>query len=162
MNEKILDRYSVRIWNWSFFYEHHKEKIKVDKNGCKYILFRIDVYFTEYFLAIKIDEQNHEGRELIFEKKRQEALKKNMVARLLELIQAMQKEAMMQTMTLVKYKHLLVKKLEKESNKKNKRKRKQNKITTRRNKKIKTLINKSKFSKIFYQITKNEKHTIRN
>ena len=76
MNEKILDRYSVRIWNWSFFYEHHKEKIKVDKNGCKYILFRIDVYFTEYFLAIEIDEQNHEGRELIFEKKRQEALKK--------------------------------------------------------------------------------------
>ena len=94
--------------------------------------------------------QNHEGRELIFEKKRQEALKKNMVASLLELIQAMQKEAMMQTMKLVKYKHLLVKKLEKESNKKNKRKRKQNKITTRRNKNIKTLINKSKFSKIFY------------
>ena len=85
-----------------------------------------------------------------------------MVASLLELIQAMQKEAMMQTMKLVKYKHLLVKKLEKESNKKNKRKRKQNKITTRRNKKIKTLINKSKLSKIFYQITKNEKHTIRN
>ena len=29
-------------------------------------------------------------------------------------------------------------------------------------KKIKTLINKSKLSKKFYQITKNEKHTIRN
>ena len=26
------------------------------------------------FLAVEIDEQNHEGRELIFEKKRQEAL----------------------------------------------------------------------------------------
>ena len=35
-----------------------------------------DVYFTEYFLAVEIDEQNHEGRELIFEKKRQEALEK--------------------------------------------------------------------------------------
>ena len=59
-----------------FFYEHHKVKIKVDKNGCKYILFRIDVYFTEYLLAVEINEQNPKGRELIFEKKRQEALKK--------------------------------------------------------------------------------------
>ena len=32
-----------------YFYEHHKQKIKVDKNERKYILFRIDVYFTEYF-----------------------------------------------------------------------------------------------------------------
>ena len=35
-----------------------------------------DVHFTEYFLAIEIDEQNREGRELIFEKKRQKALEK--------------------------------------------------------------------------------------
>ena len=53
-----------------FFYEHHKEKIKVDKNGHEYISFRIHAYFTEYFLAVEIDEQNHEGRELIFEKKK--------------------------------------------------------------------------------------------
>ena len=39
----------------------------------------------------------------------------------------MQKETMIQTMKLVKYKHLLVKKLEKESNKK-KIKEKENKI----------------------------------
>ena len=45
------------------------KKKKVDKNGWKYILFRIDAYFTEYFLAVEIDEQNHEGRDLIFEKK---------------------------------------------------------------------------------------------
>ena len=32
---------------------------KVDENGCKDILFRIDVYFTEYLLAIKIDEKGH-------------------------------------------------------------------------------------------------------
>ena len=37
-----------------------------------------DVYFTDYFLAVEIDEQNHEGRELIFEKKRQEALEKQL------------------------------------------------------------------------------------
>ena len=57
---------------------HHKEKIKVDKNGCEYILFRIEVYFAEYFLAVEIDEQNHEDRELIFEKRRQEVLEKKL------------------------------------------------------------------------------------
>ena len=69
-------------------------------------MFRIDVYFAEYCLAIEIDEQNHEGRELIFEKKRQEVL--DLVVSLLELIQVMQNEVMIQIMKLVKYKHLLV------------------------------------------------------
>ena len=74
----------------------------------EYILIRIDVYFTEHILTIEIDEQNHKGRELIFEKKRQEALeKKNFVSNLLELIQAMQNKVMIQIMKLVKYKHLL-------------------------------------------------------
>ena len=92
MNEKILEEFSVKIYEIDlFFYEHYKEKIKIDKNGCKYILFIVDVYFTEYFLDLDIDEQNHEGRELIFEQKRQEALEKNLVAHLLELIQVMQK-----------------------------------------------------------------------
>ena len=77
MNEKILEECSVKIYEIDpFFYEHHKEKIKVDKNGHEYTLFRTDVYFTEYFLAVEIYEQNHEGRELIFEKKRQEVLEK--------------------------------------------------------------------------------------
>ena len=73
----------------------------------------------------------------------------------------MQKRVMIQTMKLVKYKHLLVN-LKK---KKNERKRKQNKRTTRRNKKIKTSINKSKCiscQEMFYQIANNEKHTIKN
>ena len=60
-----------------------KTKIKVDKNEREYILFRIDVYFTEYFLALEIDEQNHEGRKLIFEEKRQKALEKNLIANLI-------------------------------------------------------------------------------
>ena len=34
--------------------------------------------FHWIFLAVEIDEQNHEGRELIFEKKRQEALEKKL------------------------------------------------------------------------------------
>ena len=45
----------------------------VDENGCKDI-FRIDVYFTEYLLAIKIDEKDHTDRYLIFEEKIQKAL----------------------------------------------------------------------------------------
>ena len=45
------------------------KKIKVDKNGHEYTLFRIDVYFTESFLAVEIDEQNQEGRDLVFDKK---------------------------------------------------------------------------------------------
>ena len=64
---------------------HYKEKIKVDKNGCEYILFRISLYFTEYFLAVKIDEENHESRELIFEKKRQETLEKKLVCKFIAM-----------------------------------------------------------------------------
>ena len=51
-------------------------KKKVNKNGREYILFRIDVYFTEYFLAVEIDKQNHEGRDLIFEKKMTRGVRK--------------------------------------------------------------------------------------
>ena len=94
-----------------YFYGHYKEEIKVDKNERKYILFKIDVYFTEYLLAIEIDEQNHEGRDLIFEKKKKKDkrhYKKNLIWYLLELIQVTQKEVMIQTMKLAKYKYLLV------------------------------------------------------
>ena len=60
MNEKILEEYSFKIHEIDpYFYKHYKEKMKVAKNGHEYILFRIDVYFTEYFLAVEIDEQNH-------------------------------------------------------------------------------------------------------
>ena len=54
------------------------KKIQVDKNGCEYILFRIDVYFSEYSLAVEIDEKGHTDRDLIFEEKRQEALEKKL------------------------------------------------------------------------------------
>ena len=43
-----------------------KKKIQVDNNGCKYVLFRIDIYFSEYYLA---DEKGHTDRDLIFEEK---------------------------------------------------------------------------------------------
>ena len=40
----------------------------VDENGCKYALFRIDVCFTEYLLAVEVDEKGHTERDFIFEK----------------------------------------------------------------------------------------------
>ena len=55
-----------------------KKKIQVDENGCEYILFRIDYYFTKYLLTVEIDEIGRTDRDLIFEKKRQEALEKQL------------------------------------------------------------------------------------
>ena len=77
MDEKILEEYSIKIYEIDPYFSGHHTKKKVDKGKRKYI-FKIDVYFTEYFLAVEIDEQNHEGRELIFEKKRQEVLEKKL------------------------------------------------------------------------------------
>ena len=62
------------------------KKMQVDNNGKKYILFRIDVYFTEYCLAVEIDEKGHTDRDPIFEQKRQKALEKNLIVHLLDLI----------------------------------------------------------------------------
>ena len=41
-------------------------------------MFKIDVYFTEYCLAVEIDEKGHTDRDLIFEQKREEALEKKL------------------------------------------------------------------------------------
>ena len=76
VNEKVLEEYSVKIYEIDpYFYEHYK-KIQVDENGHEYILFRIDVNFFEYLLAVEIDEKGHTDRDLTFEEKRQEALGK--------------------------------------------------------------------------------------
>ena len=79
-NEKILEEYSVRIYETDpYFYEHYKKKKKkkqVDDNDKEYILFRTDIYFTEYSLLVEIDEKGHTDRDLIFEQKRQKALEK--------------------------------------------------------------------------------------
>ena len=53
-----------------------KKKIQVDNNGGKYILFRIDIYFNEFSLAVEIDEKGNTDRDFIFEEKRQKALEK--------------------------------------------------------------------------------------
>ena len=54
------------------------KKIQTDENGREYILFRIDICFTKYFLAVEIDEKGHTNRDLIFEEKRQKALEKKL------------------------------------------------------------------------------------
>ena len=51
---------------------------KVDNNGRKYLLFTIDIYFSEYSLAVEIDEKGHTDRDFIFEEKRQKALEKKL------------------------------------------------------------------------------------
>ena len=45
------------------------KKIQADENGHKYMLFRINIYFSEYFLAVEIDEKEHTDRDIIFEEK---------------------------------------------------------------------------------------------
>ena len=76
-SHKFIEEYSIRIYKIDpYFYKHYEKKIQIDKNGCKYILFRIDVYFSEYSLAVEIDEKFHTDRDFIFEEKRQKALKK--------------------------------------------------------------------------------------
>ena len=48
-----------------------KKKIRVDKKRRKYLLFRIDVYFSGYNLIVEVDEKGHTERDLVFEIKRQ-------------------------------------------------------------------------------------------
>ena len=60
------------------------KEIQVDKNECEYILSRIDVYFSEYPLAVETDEKGHTDKDFIFEEKRQKTLEKNLVVTLLE------------------------------------------------------------------------------
>ena len=73
-NHNPLEEYSVRIYEIDRFFINMK-KIQGDKNRCKYKLLRIDIYFSEYILVVKIDEKEHTNRDLIFEEKIQEALK---------------------------------------------------------------------------------------
>ena len=131
-----------------FFTSITKKKIKVEKNCCEYMLFRIDVYFTEYFLALDIDEKNHEGKELIFQRKRQEVLEKEIGCKFIrintsdaEIGYDKDYEVSKIKTFISKLKDRQLKKLEKESNKKIEEK--ENKIKELKDE-IKTLINKSK------------------
>ena len=52
------------------------KKIQGDKNGWKYILFRIDIYFNKFLLAVEIDEKGHADRDLIFVEKKTKSTRK--------------------------------------------------------------------------------------
>ena len=110
---KLKNTWSIlcqNLWNWSIFYERYKELIKVDKNGHDYILFNIDIYFSEHELAVQIDEKGKTDRDLIFQKKKTRSTrKKYSIVNLLELIST--KKIMMQIMKLVEYKHSLLNQL---------------------------------------------------
>ena len=82
------------------------KKKQVDENGCNYILFRIDVYFTEYLLAVEVDEKGHTDRDLIFEEKRQKALEKNLGCKFIRINTS--KERYMQATKPVESKNVFV------------------------------------------------------
>ena len=44
------------------------KNIQVEKNGCKYILFRINVCFNKFLLAVEMDEKGH--TEILFLRKK--------------------------------------------------------------------------------------------
>ena len=80
VNEKILEEYCVKIYEIDpYFYEHYeKKKRKDDENVDNYVLFRVDIYFSEYFLAIEVDEKGHTDRDLIFEKQKARSIRKKL------------------------------------------------------------------------------------
>ena len=82
-----------------------KKKIQVDKNGREYILFRTDVYFTEYTLAVEIDEKNMLAETLFLRRKGKKHQKINLVVNLLKFMQVI---IMIKIVQLVKYKYLSV------------------------------------------------------
>ena len=123
MNEKILEEYSVRVYEIDpSFICITQKKIKVDKNRCEYMLSRIDIYFTKCFLAVEIDEQDYEGREITFEKKRQEALEKKLGCKFIRINTSDAErgydrdyEASKMQIFLNKFKNKKIKQLEKQS-----------------------------------------------
>ena len=65
-----LENYFVKIYDPdSYFRENHKEKLRIDEVGVEYIVFKIDIYFSEFLLAVEIDK-NLTDRDIIFEEKR--------------------------------------------------------------------------------------------
>ena len=61
------------------------KKMQVDKNGRNCRLFRIDVYFNKFLLAVDIDEKGHINRDLIFKEKRQEGLGKKISCKFIRI-----------------------------------------------------------------------------
>ena len=85
-SHNLLEEYSVRIYKIDpYFYEHSEKNIQVDNNERKYILFKIDIYFTDFSLALEIDEKRNTDKDLIFEIKRQKALEKKLNCKFIKI-----------------------------------------------------------------------------
>ena len=76
--KKYLKNVLLRFIKLILIFVSITKKIEVDRNGCEYILLRIVVYFTEYLLAVEIDEKKLVDRDLIFEEKWQKAIEKKL------------------------------------------------------------------------------------
>ena len=79
--------------------------MQVDENGRKYILFRINIYFSEYLLAAETDKKAILTETLLLRRKDKKPWKKNLVVNLLKLIQV---NFMIKIIKLLEHKHLLV------------------------------------------------------
>ena len=67
---KLLEEYYDKIYEIEpYFYEHHKDKIRVDETGHKYIPFRIDVYFLNIIQLQKL-MKNNKPTEIFFPEKK--------------------------------------------------------------------------------------------
>ena len=78
-----LEEYSVTIYETDSYFYKHEKKYKLIKMG---VLFRIDIYFSECFLAVEIDEKGHTDRDIIFEEKKQKALEKKLSCKFIRII----------------------------------------------------------------------------
>ena len=83
--QRVIKMFLLKILSWHVLLSI----VKVKKRGMKkidwfrqklygqqYILFRIDIYFTKYCLAVEIDEKGHTDRDLEFEKKKTRGIRK--------------------------------------------------------------------------------------
>ena len=123
MKEKSLKNILLRLMKLNLIFMSIMEKIQVDENGCKYILFTSVAYFTEYLLAVEVDEKGHTDRDFIFEEKRQKALDKNLGCKFFRINTSKERynaeyEASRVQEFIFEFKDKQLKKLEKESNKK--------------------------------------------
>ena len=73
-----LEEYSVRIYKIDrYFYEQYEKIMQIDDNKRKQILFKIDIYFSEYSLVAEINKTCVD-RDIILEIIRQKSLEKKL------------------------------------------------------------------------------------
>ena len=112
------------------------------------MLFRIDVYFSKCFLAIKIDENRHTDRDTIFEEKRQKGLEKKLGCKFIRINTSNAKngcdlyyEIGNVQAFIDEFKNKKITKIEKESTKEKQMREKLEQELKSKNKKLKNLTN---------------------